>query len=173
MCGEWLSGCGCIRSGTHSCLQRPPHNHPANGLLLRSDLHTLFDLDRLEGSPVVTPGVPATSQPSLSSTSPVTTGEAAKAAGNVQPTSADRNRAPLAVEAFAALRFVRVQIWVPSAKRTNSPFAPVPRSITATRRHARALRDCAEQGRLVVDQRPGGPDAARRPALPAPCRAVG
>jgi hypothetical protein len=25
----------------------PRDNHPANGLLLRSDLHTLFDLDRI------------------------------------------------------------------------------------------------------------------------------
>ena len=73
-------------------------------------------------------GAEVVHQISDTSVPPVTTGAAAKAIGNVHPTSAERKSAPVAVEAFGALRFVLVQICVPSANRTNSPFVLLPRS---------------------------------------------
>lgn len=80
---------------------------------------------------VAVPGVPQTSQASISSTPPFTTGAAEKAIGYVQMTSAERKRPPDAVDELGVLRLVLVQIWVPSANRTNSPLALLPRSIAA------------------------------------------
>ena len=50
-----ISGCNVLAllEACHvSRYQRPEDNHPANGVLLRSDLHTLFDLDLIGLNPV-------------------------------------------------------------------------------------------------------------------------